>query len=196
MIISLSFHFDIKIKMSSATTLQHILDAVQIFDPNVTPKTKQIECLQTILCHKDVIVNLTVGYGKSRIYQCLPMLLSSVSSSTNVVVLVVSPLTIIQQDQMQILAEHNIKAFRLPFGDESVVSKDDQQKLCKGEYSIVMCHPESLLNNTWGKALLRNEDFTSKVHAVVIDECHIVEDWYVVFFNLKFVQLYLIVIHL
>ena len=91
---------------------------------------------------------------------------------------------------MLILAEHNIKAFRFPFGDESVVSKDVQQKLCNGDYSIVMCHPELLLNNTWRKALLRNEDFTSKVHAVMIDKCHIVEDWYV-FFSISSLYIYI-----
>ena len=51
------------------------------------------------------------------------------------------------------------------------------ERLKKGDFSIVMCHPEALFNTKTGRELLSDEQFVSKVVAVVVDECHIIEKW-------------------
>jgi superfamily II DNA helicase RecQ len=54
---------------------------------------------------------------------------------------------------------------------------DTVQNIASGKYSIVLCHPEALLNTAKGKELLSNDRFRKNVAAVVIDECHVLEKW-------------------
>ncbi|XP_055997981.1 uncharacterized protein LOC130047326 [Ostrea edulis] len=63
--------------------------------------------------------------------------------------------------------------------DEDLVAECDVdvERVKKGDFSIVMCHPEALFNTKTGHELLSDEQFSSRVVAVVIDECHIIEKW-------------------
>lgn len=62
--------------------------------------------------------------------------------------------------------------------DEFVAECDvDLNRVKKVGFSIVLCHPEALFNTKTGHELLSDEQFTSRVVAVVIDECHIIEKW-------------------
>jgi len=76
------------------------------YDRDIVLKPKQRECLQAVYDSRDVIVNLPSGYGKSLIYHLLPNLLACV-------VIVVSPLNIIQNDQLRKLNNKGIKTCRL-----------------------------------------------------------------------------------
>lgn len=46
-----------------------------------------------------------------------------------------------------------------------------------GDFQVVFAHPEALLCTSAGKGLLSNSLFINQVVAVVVDECHIVENW-------------------
>ena len=50
-------------------------------------------------------------------------------------------------------------------------------KVIKGEYTFIFCHPEALLNTRKGHLLLDSVAFQQSILAVVIDECHTVELW-------------------
>ena len=106
------------------------------------------------------------------IFQLLPRVLGADKHSP--VVVVISPLNIIHKDQLEQLWKRSISACRL-----NICSNVDETTDEIGPYSIVLCHPEALLNTRKGQSLLTDPVFKGNVVAVVIDECHIIEKWYV-----------------
>ncbi|XP_060586522.1 ATP-dependent DNA helicase RecQ-like [Ruditapes philippinarum] len=167
--------------MNVGTRMLAIHKAVEHFDPKLKAKPKQVECWEHVLAGKHVIVTLPVGYGKSLIYQVLPDLIRDVGKYEKPVVIVISPLNIIQSEQMDVLKRHNISSCKLSYFDEDGHSEIEQREFIQGirngEFSIVFAHPEALLNTNSGKDLLIDSVFLENVAAVVIDECHIVEEW-------------------
>jgi len=136
----------------------------------------------------DLLVNLTVGYSKSVIFHLLPEIYRNLGSK-NPIVIVISPLNIIQKDQLAHLKELNISALRLDIkanvSDATVQqSVDDEISTCRyhldtvvdlkdviqGQFSLVLCHPEALLNTTSGRILLSSDDMRQNVVAIVVDE--------------------------
>lgn len=158
-----------------------ISDCVNLFDQQIQLKPKQFDCLQHLLAGRDVIANLPVGYGKSLIYQVLPIILKNIVGITKPVVVVISPLNIIQCEQIEVLRQHSVPACRLAYcdrdGESDLEDMDVVKRVIQGEFEVVFAHPEALLNTAGGKQLLSDENFIEKVGAVVIDECHIVETW-------------------
>jgi ATP-dependent DNA helicase RecQ len=127
-----------------------------------------------VLFGKDVIVNLPVGYGKSLVYQLLPGIMKKKGLTKNVV-LVLSPLNIIQEEQLNILGYSGVTSCRLPYSDKEPEFDLDLSKIL--ENSVIFAHPEALLNTDCRKSLLQDRAFIDAVAAVTIDECHIVEEW-------------------
>jgi len=83
----------------------------------------------------DRIVNLPVGYGKSVIFHLLPEIYRNFGSN-NPIVIVISPLNIIQKDQLAHLKELNISTLRLDIkanvSDTTVQqSVDDEISTCR-----------------------------------------------------------------
>ena len=62
---------------------------------------------------KDVFLNLPTGYGKSLIYQALPTAFDALRSSSGHVVVVVSPLVSLMDDQIKFLTSVGISAVNL-----------------------------------------------------------------------------------
>ena len=79
-------------------------------------KPKQVKCLEAIYFGRDVVAVLPTGYGKSLIFHLLPSLfydkLTSLRSASNnhAVVIVVSPLNALIENQIQRSYQGNIKA--------------------------------------------------------------------------------------
>ena len=171
------------------------------YSREISLKPKQREALKLLYENDcDMIVNLPVGYGKSLLFHLLPSLFRlknpDIPAAT---VLVVAPLNIIQQDHLLSLQKHNIPACRIDVrgnlltnsalnNQESDNDQEDNNQyeayssasledIVKGTYDVVYCHPEALLNTSLGEKLLNNKVFQKNVVAVVVDECHIVEEW-------------------
>lgn len=88
--------------------------AVARYQKAITLKQQQTECLELLYSGKDVIANLPTGFGKSLIYNLLPIILSSDSEpSIDATVLVVCPLNVIQSDQSQTLKAAGISSCML-----------------------------------------------------------------------------------
>jgi superfamily II DNA helicase RecQ len=171
-----------------------VIDAAIVdYDNKMKLKDQQRKCLQ-LLCasRSDLIVNLPVGYGKSIIYHLLPFVYRRIRCNNSPVVIVVSPLNIIQFDQVSCLKEHNISVCRLNIKCIKINSDDeisteaamhdidtdsDLEDVRTGKYAIVLTHPEALLNTRKGCALLNDSKFQKLVEAVVIDECHLIDVW-------------------
>ena len=156
-------------------------------------KPKQVQCFEYMLRGFDVITVLPTGFGKSLLFQLLPDFLP-VKSCQNIV-LVVSPLSSIIEDQISALNTIGISADVLPmvnsplnykaesFFDHTGDENEEADETCKvskelieGKVKLVFGHPESLLS-TCGRKLLKSEVYQKNVVACVIDEAHCVEVW-------------------
>ena len=76
-------------------------------------KNTQIIALKDLLLGKDVFVNQPTGSGKSLIFQAFPILFDMVKRSpsrSNTIVLVISPLVSLMQDQVSFLKSKGIRA--------------------------------------------------------------------------------------
>lgn len=140
--------------------------ALEILGKNgIMLKEAQYECLEAIVCRsKDVLAVLPTGYGKSLIYQSLPLIYDYVESSTSSLVIVVSPLNALMQDQVEKLKE-KINVTVLKQGNANSLND-------AGSCKILFAHPEVLVTVNFRSFPLRD-----KVKAIVVDEAHLVVEW-------------------
>ena len=180
-------------------------------------KPKQVLCMETLYRNKDVVCVLPTGYGKSLIFHLLPMLLfvkynlgsdvfqisrqawrSSKEFSAdrvNSIVIVVSPLNALMNDQVARLSQSNsieasvIDARELK-KDENMDAADvfngdidyrlcEKKKLRDGQYQTVFAHPEGLISSKYGRELLLSQTYSENVVAIVVDEAHCIMEWLV-----------------
>jgi superfamily II DNA helicase RecQ len=79
-------------------------------------KEQQKKAVEATLCGKDVFVSLPTGFGKSLIYQLLPVcaealaILSPVGPDFKPFIVIVSPLISLMQDQVATLRDKGFKA--------------------------------------------------------------------------------------
>lgn len=123
---------------------------------------------------KNIFVNLPTGYGKSLIFQCLPIVSDIVEGKPrgSSVMMVVSPLISLMDEQVSKLNHLGIPAI-------SLVNLDDPdliQQVVNGNYIVVYCSPESLLSGI-GRHIVADLTFRSKVIGVAIDEAHCITQW-------------------
>ena len=121
---------------------------------------------------KDVFVNLPTGYGKSLIYQALPTIFDALRSSSGHIVVVVSPLISLMDDQVNFLTSVGIKALNL-----TSASEEDRLNAEKGKYSLVYGSPEAWLNNERWRSMLHNDVYSRKLCAIAVDEAHVLRQW-------------------
>ena len=110
---------------------------------------------------KDVFVNLPTGYGKPLIYRALPTVFDALRSSSGHIVVVVSPLISLVDDQVKFLTSIGIKALSL-----TSASEEERINGEKGKYSLVYGSPEAWLKNERWRSLLHNDVYSRKLCAV------------------------------
>uniref|UniRef100_A0A1X7VWK6 DEAD/DEAH-box helicase domain-containing protein n=1 Tax=Amphimedon queenslandica TaxID=400682 RepID=A0A1X7VWK6_AMPQE len=115
--------------------------------PGITLKEMQMQAIMHFIRHRDTIVALPTGYGKSMIYGCLPFLFDSLRGLPSVtsIASVVCPLKTPMVDQTFRFREMGISSAYV--GDTSC-SRD---KFIEGEFQLVFISPESLYSrgSTW-----------------------------------------------
>ena len=128
---------------------------------------------------KDVFLNLPTGFGKSLIYQALPLIFDEISESVRGhIVVVVSPLLNLIQDQVNTLQKLGISAVSL-----SSVMEDDEDLENKikdvefGRFSVVYATPEALMLNERWRRMLTNLLYSSRLCAIAVDEAHVIKQW-------------------
>jgi ATP-dependent DNA helicase RecQ len=62
---------------------------------------------------RDIVVNLPTGYGKSIIYQALPLIFDHVTNTSGHIAIVVSPLLTLIEDQVATLQKYGISVVSL-----------------------------------------------------------------------------------
>ena len=143
---------------------------------------------------KDALAVLPTGFGKSLVYQLMAPFADFMDSGfrlteTNSIVLVVSPLNALIRDQVTKLRESGLKACILK-GDRVALDgeDDDRERVCISEpleslknFQLIYAHPEALVETKAVMKLLKTTEFQRRVRAIVVDEAHLVVDWYVSF---------------
>ena len=91
---------------------------------------------------KDVFVNLPTGFGKSLLYQEQPLVLDLTSQEPGHIVVVVSPLISLMEDQVSHLQELVLKAANI-----SSLEDVERTRVESSEYSLDYKSPEAWLKN-------------------------------------------------
>ena len=125
-----------------------------------------------VLEKEDIFVNLPTGSGKSLIYQAMPLVYDHVSDENGHIVVVVSPLISLMEDQVKYLRSLGLSAINISSNIEV-----DRAKIEKGEYSIVYGSPEAWLMNERWRCMLSNDVYSRKLCAVAVDEAHVLRHW-------------------
>ena len=127
---------------------------------------------------RDVFVSLPTGYGKSLCYMLLPMMFDSSRAMTEEhhksVVLVVSPLISLMEDQVASYSAEGIKAAFIDC-DSDVSTKSSVDE---GAFQVVFFSSEALISNHRWRNMLQEEPYSSRLVALVIDKAHCVKKWY------------------
>ena len=118
---------------------------------------------------QDLLVVMPTGGGKSLCFQ-LPALLQAG------VMVVVSPLIALMQDQVAALEANDIAATFLNSSLAAAEARQRESQLLRGESKLVYVAPERLLNPTF-LALLDQIQGRVGLSAFAIDEAHCVSEW-------------------
>jgi len=132
-------------------------------------KPGQRQVIEAVLAGKDVLAVLPTGGGKSLCYQ-LPALI------TDGLVLVISPLVAIMEDQVKRLKRQGISAACLHSGLDDECRKEALQKLSSGTLQLLYLAPERLKGEI-SLHLLENNFSKGNLVAVAVDEAHCISSW-------------------
>ena len=122
---------------------------------------------------KGVFVNLPTGFGKSLIYQALPFVMDHKTKESDHIVVVVSPLLSLMDDQVSKLRSLGISAVNISSHEE----EEEERSILNGEYAVVYGSPEAWLKNERWRTMLSNPVYTKKLCAIAVDEAHVVRQW-------------------
>jgi ATP-dependent DNA helicase RecQ len=129
----------------------------------------QREVIAAALEGQDLLVIMPTGGGKSICFQ-LPALLKPG------VMVVVSPLIALMQDQVTALQVNQISATYLNSSLSQAETRDREAQLLRGEIKLLYVAPERLFNPTF-LGLLKQVKERVGLSAFTIDEAHCVSEW-------------------
>ncbi|MBW4519107.1 MAG: DNA helicase RecQ [Scytolyngbya sp. HA4215-MV1] len=130
----------------------------------------QRQIIQEALQNQDLLVVMPTGGGKSLCFQ-LPALLKPG------VMVVVSPLIALMQDQVQALQDNGIGATFLNSSLSLMEVRDRERAILNGEVKLLYVAPERLMSEEFLTATLPMMRKRVGVSAFAIDEAHCVSEW-------------------
>ena len=139
---------------------------------------EQKEALEQYFLGRHVYVNLPTAFGKSLIYQAVPIMHDSLNGrpkGTSIIV-IISPLKSLMEDQSAYQNSLGISAICIT--DE--VNDHAIQDVIEGKYSHVYTSPECLLATSTWRGLFVSKVFLENLVGVAIDEAHCISQWYVI----------------
>ncbi|KAL5022891.1 hypothetical protein ScPMuIL_002046 [Solemya velum] len=131
-------------------------------------KSLQERAINSII-KNDVICMLPTGYGKSLIYEILPIVCRE-KLKRDACVIVLEPLNVIIQQQMLKLGS---KALTL----SKNMCETWMKRLECGDCSYIFCHPENIIGEKNIYTILSKKAYSSKLVFIVVDEAHCVIQW-------------------
>lgn len=142
-------------------------------------KEQQKNAVEATLCGKDVFVSLPTGFGKSLIYQLLPVcaeelaILNPVGPDFKPFVVIVSPLVSLMQDQVAALRDKGFKASLCVSHRDRVLESDP----CALQSVYIFASPEGLLGTDHWRTTILSDTFRENILVLVIDEAHCAAKW-------------------
>ena len=184
--------------MASSLTEEAVNYALKaVGKQNITLKEKQLSILKLIVLEKkDVLAVLPTGFGKSLIYQTIAPFADFIERDESTerdksIVIVISPLNALIKDQVTKLRETGLRACILKadrvasdcqdIEEVSISSSEELENLAN--FQLLYAHPEALVESRQVLKLLKKEEFQNRIRAIVVDEAHLVVDWYVHLLN-------------
>ena len=137
----LSFHNLLRYKIKMAALNEAFLQESSTFKIAGFSSYQKLAIQKFVIQKQHVLVNLPTGSGKYAIYQALPIVFGSIFKGQGHIVVVVSPLISLIEDQINNLRGLGLSAVNI--SDPEV----DSLRVEKGEYSIVYSSPEAWLTN-------------------------------------------------
>ena len=158
--------------------LQQALEESLSSFPVTQLKAEQRFIIEKIVGRRDVFGQLPTGYGKSLTFQLLPGVLKSLNAKgydfpSTPLVVVISPLMSIVEDQVKYLRSTGIQAAYI--GE----SKTKVAEILNGEgaFSLLFGSPESLTGDKKFREMFTKEFYQKNTVAVVCDEVHTAVHW-------------------
>ena len=152
---------------------------------SIALKKEQMECVSSIVDGRDVLAVLPTGYGKSLIFQLLPDIYDHLLHVEDSVVLVISPLNALMHDQIAKLSERGISACMIQRHGVMVYGKEDDfiqlplEQLANPKFQLIYMHPEVCVHERKVISFFNSSIYQERVRCVVVDEAHLVLNWYV-----------------
>lgn len=159
-----------KEQIAAKSNLEFIADnIIKKVNSSYCLKKKQLDCIKNVVGGKDTLAILPTAYGKSMIYQMLPLIYKSVSSGPkHPIVLVVCPLQSLIHNQ---IAEAEELSSYLGIKACSLDTCSDVESMKLNGYNIVFGIPEKWLSSSV-KDFLSTSFLRRNVVCVVVDEAH------------------------
>ena len=132
-----------------------------------TFRSQQKEIITSILNHKDTLVIMPTGGGKSLCYQIPALILPGVT-------IVVSPLISLMQDQVAALNASGIQAVFMNSTLDYKTYLDNIQKIKEEETKIIYVSPEGLSTSRFREIFSENN---IQISCITVDEAHCVSQW-------------------
>ncbi|TFK58862.1 P-loop containing nucleoside triphosphate hydrolase protein [Pluteus cervinus] len=137
------------------------------------PRTFQYEAIQAQLLRKDVLVHAGTGSGKTAIAAGPHVH----AQSKGMVTILVSPLIALQDEHAEsMIKEHKLTAVAVN-STNGGCSHEMMNRICKGEFQVVIISPEMLLSKKFVRGVLRRPEMARRILSVVVDEAHVVSHW-------------------
>ncbi|CAB3991081.1 ATP-dependent DNA helicase Q1 [Paramuricea clavata] len=166
---------------------------------NLFLKVKQYKVLESLVLGRDTFAVLPTGYRKSVVFHLLPFIFDFFNAKggdirETSIVLVLTPLNALIEDQMACLRRNGIEADVLNTNNVKHINPDNQddgmddeagnnelESPCKiileGNAKLVFAHPEAVISSRKGRKVLLSDVFQQRVVACVIDEGHLIDEW-------------------
>ena len=136
-------------------------------------KDEQSVALKAFVEKKDVFAVLPTGFGKSLIYQLAPLVGKKLGLSENPLVVVVSPLLALMEDQIREATSMGLTAFQLGVHDDA--------EILNGHPQIIFGSPEQWVMKKKWRGMFSSDVFKDNLMGIVVDEVHLTYKWYVLF---------------
>ncbi len=139
-------------------------------------RSMQFDAVQAALTHRDALVVLPTGGGKSLCYQLPPLLREPGHAS---LCIVVSPLIALMKDQVDGLKLAGYPAAALHGGVSYEDSADVRREVENGTTKLLLVAPERLLGDGFLAWLVRlgQKNPSRGVASIAIDEAHCISQW-------------------
>ncbi|XP_028403969.1 ATP-dependent DNA helicase hus2/rqh1-like [Dendronephthya gigantea] len=136
---------------------------------------EQIEALHAYFSGQHVYVNLPTSFGKSLVFQAVPLIADVIKPKDNgtSILVVISPLKSLMEEQVAYLTNLGIPAVCITDDSKDKVIETVMQ----GRYSHVYASPECLLSTSKWRAIFSSKLFVKNLVGVAVDEAHCIAQW-------------------